>query len=594
MISPGMLRIPGVTHGLAAVIRLVAWLPRGNTMPCETWRRRHAGLRWLLWAHIPALVGLDALVGPRSTTSLLLVPVALLGALSGWGAVQRRLQSTAVALGLLASAALAVSITDGLTEMHFLFFVLVIALSLYEDWLIFGIAIGFVVLHHGLASAVGLGHVYHHAGDSWPWAALHGAFVLAAAAACVVSWRLSEQVRAELMVAERETLESRMREAQKLESLGLLAGGVAHDFNNLLLAVTGNASLALADLSDESSLRTYLEGIERAGSRATDLTKQMLAYAGGGRLMFDEVNISSLVADMTHLLEAGISKNAVLLLELDETVGSVRGDAGQLSQVVMNLITNAAESLDGGTGTICVTTTMASVADLATSGSTHLDPDAAYVLVEVEDTGSGMDEDTVQRMFEPFFTTKFTGRGLGLAAVAGIIRSHDGHIDVTSLPGRGSTFRVFLPATGLAPRQRPTEIVQAPREGRTGTVLVVDDEAIVRDVAATALRNAGFDVIAASGGIDAVDRVRSAATYVGVAVIDMTMPGLNGLETTRALRELQRDLPVILSSGYSAEAAEGASADVSFLQKPYELSQLVELVCQALDEAAPARALAAV
>jgi two-component system cell cycle sensor histidine kinase/response regulator CckA len=293
---------------------------------------------------------------------------------------------------------------------------------------------------------------------------------------------------------------------------------------------------------------------------------------------------------MTPLLEAGISKKAALVLELDDTVGPVSGDAGQLSQVVMNLIANAAESLNGEAGTIAVSTAMASGNDVALSGSTELDPDGSYVLVQVEDTGAGMNEDTMQRMFEPFFTTKFTGRGLGLAAVAGIVRSHEGHIDVTSVAGRGSTFRIFLPTTSSAPQRQPSAAVSAPRQGRAETILVVDDETIVRDVAATALHNAGFAVIAASGGVDAIDRVRTATAPIGLALVDMTMPGLNGLETTRALREIQPGIPVILSSGYSAASVDGAGSDVSFLEKPYDLSHLVELVCDALAETAPGRA----
>ena len=558
-----------------------SWLPRGNTLPPEAWRKRHAGLRWLLWAQFPALVGLQALLGQRGQdpVGLFLVPVAVLGAVSGWGAVPRRVQSVAVSLGLLAAAALAVDATDGLTEMHFLFFVFVIALSLYEDWLILGVAIGFVVLDHALAPAIGLGHVYHHTGSSWPWAGMHGAFVLAVAAICVVSWRLSEQVRADLLVAE-----GQMREAQKLESLGLLAGGVAHDFNNLLMGVMGNASLALSQLPEGSPLRKYLDGIELAGTRATELTKQMLAYAGSGKLAVDEVCVSRLVGDIAHLLDAGISKNATLELQLCDAVGTVRGDPGQLSQVVMNLITNAAESLGDKPGTVVVSTSAASARDLAESGTHGLDPSGTYVLVEVADSGTGMDDDTKEKIFEPFFTTKFTGRGLGLAGASGIIRSHGGHIHVTSTLGRGSTFRVFLPSTLTAAVQPdPTPAGRRPRESYTGLVLVVDDEPVVREVVSAALRETGLDVVSVASGEDAIESLRADRTF-SLAVIDMTMPGLNGLETTLALREIHADLPVVLSSGFSADSVDGFGfRDVSFLQKPYDLAKLLDMVGDAVN-----------
>jgi two-component system cell cycle sensor histidine kinase/response regulator CckA len=565
-------------HGVA---RALAWLPRGNTLPSETWATRHAGLRWLLWAQFPALVGLEAILGQqgRYPIGLFLVPVGVLGAVSGWSAVPRRLQSVAVSLGLLAAAALAVNATDGLTEMHFVFFVFVIALSLYEDWLILGVAIGFVVLEHALAPQIGL-HVYHHAGSAWPWAGIHGAFVLAVAAICVVSWRLSEQVRAELVVAE-----GQMRDAQKLESLGLLAGGVAHDFNNLLMGVMGNASLALAQLPEGSPLRKYLDGIELAGTRATELTRQMLAYAGSGKLAVDEVSVSRLVGDMAHLLDAGISKNATLELRLGDAVGTVRGDPGQLAQVVMNLITNAAESLGDEPGTVVVSTSAASAHDLAESGAVGLDSSESYVMVEVADSGTGMDDETKEKMFEPFFTTKFTGRGLGLAGVSGIVRSHRGHIHVTSTLGRGSTFRVFLP-NSLTAAHRPDapSVARRTRESYTGHALVVDDERIVREVVSAALRQTGLDVVSVAGGAEAIEHLGAATRPFRLAVIDMTMPGLDGLETTRSLREIQADLPVILSSGYSVDPVDRLGfEDVSFLQKPYDLAKLLDLVGEAVD-----------
>jgi signal transduction histidine kinase/CheY-like chemotaxis protein len=565
---------------------LVAWLPRGNALPEDVWRARHAGLRWVLWAHIPALVGFGALVDRLGhqhgghPVALLLVPVAVLGAISGWEVVPRRVQAIAVALGLLTAAGVGVHLAGGVTEAHFLFFVLMIVLSLYEDWLIFGIAIGFVVVHHGVAATVGLGAVYHHPGSTWPWAGVHGAFVLAAAASCVVTWRLSEQLRAQLRSAELQTLESNLREAQKLESLGLLAGGVAHDFNNLLVGVLGNAGLALECLPADSAVRPYLEQIELTGQRAADLTKQMLAYSGNSPLGVEEVDLSALVSELAQLLEAGISKQAQLELELDREVGAVLGDTGQLSQVVMNLITNAAESLNGSDGTISVRTRVARDSELEAL-TFRVDPDVRHLVLEVADTGCGMDKETRRRVFEPFFTTKFTGRGLGLAAVAGVVRSLGGQIDVESRVGVGTTFRVFLPALVCA-RRPPRRADSSPGAG-AGRVLVVDDEPTVLQVAALLLESAGFEPVATSSGSEAVARFRADGPFVA-AVIDMTMPGLNGIETTRALRVLDPGLVVLLTSGYSTASFEHDLPPLTrFIQKPYTRGELVESLLEALD-----------
>ena len=574
---------------MPALQRLQAWLPRGNALPDAAWRTRHAGMRWLLWAHIPALVGFGALMGRLGhhhgghPAALLLLPVAVLGGIGGWEVVPRRLQAIAVTLGLLTAAAVSVHLAGGATESHFLFFVLLIVLSLYEDWLIFGIAIGFVVVHHGLAATVGLGAVYHHPGSAWPWAGVHGAFVLAAAAACVVTWRLSEQLREQLRTAELQTLESDLREAQKLESLGLLAGGVAHDFNNLLVGVLGNAGLALQRLPPDSAVRPLLEQIEVTGQRAANLTKQMLAYSGNSLLGVEEVDLSALVSELAQLLEAAISKQAHLVLELDAYVGAVLGDTGQLSQVVMNLITNAAESLNGHDGPITIRTRVAGHRELEAL-SFRVDTTLRYVVLEVLDTGCGMDLETRRRIFEPFFTTKFTGRGLGLAAVGGVVRSLAGQIDVESRVGEGTTFRVFLPAIVSAGGREQSE-APTPGEG-TGRVLLVDDEPTVLRVAALMLESAGFESVAVSSGSEAVERFHADGPFVA-AVIDMTMPGLNGVETARALRTLAPDLVVLLSSGYStASFQHDLPPRTSFIQKPYTTCEFIQALLAAVDDAA--------
>ena len=555
----------GLINGVGAV---AAWLPRGQALPRESWNRRHRGLVLLLWAHVPMLLLYGALTGYTGWhAGLHLLPIVLFGFLARWAAVPHRLQAVAVTLGLLTAAALAVHISEGLTESHFLFFVLLIALALYEDWLVFLLAIGFVVVHHGLASTIGLGDVYSHAGSGWPWAGIHGGFVLAAAALCVVSWRASEHARAELQIAERQKLESQLREAQKLESLGLLAGGLAHDFNNLLVGVLGNAALVLEDLPSDSPLRENVAQIELAGQRAASLTRQMLAYSGTGRLTIEPVEITPLVEEIVTLVKAAISKQARLVLALDrESPATVRGDSGQLSQVVMNLITNAAESLPDGVGSVTIGT------GVETTG------EGAFVVIEVSDTGCGMSAETKARIFEPFYTTKFTGRGLGLAAVDGIVRSHGGRIDVRSSVGRGTTCRVWLPAVVPAVRAAPHASPAPPRVSH-GTVLLVDDEPAVLDVGRRILERSGYHVVAVASGSEAVQLFASLDVRVVAAVIDMTMPGLNGLETMQALRRKAPALPVVLTSGYTTEALEtGLPAGTSFIQKPYANSALVEML----------------
>jgi signal transduction histidine kinase/CheY-like chemotaxis protein len=564
-----------VAGGVIARVRAgVAWLPRGRGLPRESWRRRHRGLRLLLWAHLPALLIFGALKGYGGPHAILhLAPITAFAMLGGWDAVPRRAQAVSVTMGLLTAAALGVHISDGLTESHFLFFVLVIGFALYEDWLVFLVAVGFVVLHHGLVPMLGLGEVYSHPQANLLWATVHGAFVLFAAALCIVSWRASEQARAELQVAERQKLESQLRESQKLESLGLLAGGLAHDFNNLLVGVLGNAALVREDLPPDSALRVHVEQIELAGQRAAALTRQMLAYSGSGRLELTPVDVPALVEEIAHLIAAAISKQARLELDLDTAAGiTVLGDPGQLSQVVMNLITNAAESLDGE-GTVSV--------------RTGLVPACDRVFIQVSDTGCGMNEDTLSQIFEPFYTTKFTGRGLGLAAVSGIIRSHGGEIDVHSRVGEGTTFRVVLPTVTAAPPSKqiePTALLHP-----SGRILVVDDEPAVLDVACHILERHGYDVVSATSGFEAIRRLGAAEGPIDAAIVDMSMPGLNGLETMQGLRRDAPALPVILSSGYTTESFyAGLPPGTRFLQKPYAGEDLLALLQAVICEAAVA------
>ncbi len=383
----------------------------------------------------------------------------------------------------------------------------------------------------------------------------------------------------------RRKFEEKLRETQKLESLGLLAGGIAHDFNNLLVGILGNAGLALEELSATSPAREAVVDIETAARRAADLARQLLAYSGRGRFLVEPVDLVELVEEMVHLLHASIPKNVIIKLDFVYRPAVIKADIVQIRQVVMNLVTNAAEAIGTRSGVITIATGAMNCDRaylLKTFGAEDLDP-GDYVYLEVSDTGCGMDEATMGRIFDPFFSTKFAGRGLGLAATLGIIRGHNGAIRVYSEPGRGTTFKLLFPASDASLG------IKTPARGRdssvTGTVLVVDDEEWVRAVARRVLERAGFRVITATDGLEGVRTYRENGSDVDLVLLDMTMPHLNGEETFRELRRIQPDVRVILSSGYNEQEAVGRFAGrglAGFIQKPYSPSELVELIRRVL------------
>jgi len=387
---------------------------------------------------------------------------------------------------------------------------------------------------------------------------------------------ITEQRRAE---QERSRLEAQVMHAQKLESLGVLAGGIAHDFNNLLMGILGNAELALADLAGSAPARESLNEIQTAANRAADLCRQMLAYSGKGRFDIQSLDLSDLVAEMTQLLAVSVSKNAVVAYECDPDLPAVEGDAAQLRQIVLNLVTNAADALDNGTGTIRVRTGVTSC-DRAYLRTTYLGeelPAGDYVFLEVTDDGCGMEEPTLQRIFEPFFTTKFPGRGLGLAAVLGIVRAHQGTLTVASEPGRGTTFRVLLPVS-----EHADEVYLAGRRpsvaaGDKVTVLVVDDEDAVRALTARMLEKLGYKVMTAGGGQQGLELFRNHRQGIAAVLLDMTMPRMSGEEIYQELRKLQPDIKVLFTSGHlepSILADKGDSKHIGFVQKPYQMTML--------------------
>ncbi len=387
---------------------------------------------------------------------------------------------------------------------------------------------------------------------------------------------ITDRVNAE---AERREMERRLQASQKLESLGVLAGGIAHDFNNILTAVLGNASLARQIGGPESPVQRQLGQIESAARRAADLCQQMLAYAGKGRIATERVDLGEIVRGTFTLLEVAIDKNIRLDLRLAESLPPVLADATQLRQIVMNLIINAADAVGEATGEVTVSTFTreAAPADFAGAIGHPRLPAGTYVGLEVSDNGCGMAPEVMARIFEPFFTTKFSGRGLGLSAVLGIVQSHKGALFVQSRPGRGSTFRLLLPAISGATGPAPAPAA-APKPARLrGTVLVVDDEESVRDITAAALGSFGLDVLTAANGDEAVARCREHGERINLVLLDLTMPGISGEETIRRLRLSNARPGIILMSGYSeSEAGKrvGEFGVAGFLQKPFELEAL--------------------
>ena len=396
----------------------------------------------------------------------------------------------------------------------------------------------------------------------------------------VIAHDVTERKRAE---EERLELEARIQHTQKLESLGVLAGGIAHDFNNLLMGVLGNASLALLDLPPESPVRGSVKRIETAAHRAADLTKQLLAYSGKGRFVVQHMDLSKVVDEMVHLLKTVISKKATLRFDFAPSLPSIEADATQMRQVVMNLITNASDALGEAPGLIAIRTGVEDV-DADYLSGTYLDEDlepGQYVFLEVSDTGCGMDAEVIRKIFDPFYTTKFTGRGLGLAAVLGIVRGHHGAIDVTSEPGQGSCITVLFPraAPDHLPDVRQRDEVETWRG--SGAVLVVDDEETVRSVASLVLERHGFEVMTANDGEEAVAVYKEHGDRIQLVLLDMTMPRMGGEETYKALVELNPNVRILLSSGYNEQEAVGRFAEsglAGFIQKPYTPTELITVV----------------
>jgi len=387
---------------------------------------------------------------------------------------------------------------------------------------------------------------------------------------------------------ERQRLNRKLQEAAKLESLGVMAGGIAHDFNNLLTGILCHASLAKLDLAADSPLQEGLTEIETASLRAAELCKQMLAYSGKGQLLVQALDVSAVVQDSLNLLRLSISKKVSLDLNLAAGLPPVEADATQIRQVIMNLVINASEAIGENTGAIRVSTGVmrASREYLAGTILAPEIPEGDYVFLEIADTGCGMSAETISKIFDPFFTTKFTGRGLGLAAVLGIVRGHNGALKVTSQLGRGSAFRLLLPVATATLKPAHSDTKTDLREWRgSGTVLVVDDEEPVRRVAAQSLRRLGFDPVLAKDGREALQIFQRDPDHFVAVLLDLTMPQLDGSQTFQALKVIRPGVRVMLMSGFDQQEAIARFAGkglAGFLQKPFQVHTLLDRMREAL------------
>ena len=374
-------------------------------------------------------------------------------------------------------------------------------------------------------------------------------------------------------------IDRKLLDAQKLESLGVLAGGIAHDFNNLLTAILGNANLALMQSSDVAPHRPYIVNIEKTSLQAADLCKQMLAYSGRGKFVIQRLDMSELVNDMTHLLQISVYKRVTLKFDLAKELPAIEADPSQMRQIVMNLVINASEAIGDKEGVVSVATGVMR-ADRYYLTETYLTPDLPegdYVFLEVSDTGCGMSSETKAKIFEPFYTTKFTGRGLGLAAVLGVVRGHKGAIKVYSEVGRGTTFKVLIPCVESPADALNKEVSTASDWTSSGTILVVDDEETVRTVTARMLEMFGFDVLMACDGREGVKMFGEHVDRIRAVVLDMTMPHLNGEEAFREIRRIKSNARVLLVSGYTEQEATTRFAGkglAGFLQKPFKMDEL--------------------
>jgi signal transduction histidine kinase/CheY-like chemotaxis protein len=392
--------------------------------------------------------------------------------------------------------------------------------------------------------------------------------------------RVTERKRAE---EERHKMEEKLRQTQKLESLGVLAGGIAHDFNNILTGILGNTEFALDNLPPDSPARSCIEQIQKGGARAAELSNQMLAYSGKGKFIIKNTDVNEIIKKTIYMLKPSISKNHPIKYDLTENLPSIEVDVTQIGQVIINLLINASEAIGENKGVISVSTSTEECGGEECQRCKEMMFDVAlpkgqYVVIEVADTGEGMDKDAIEKIFDPFYTTKLVGRGLGMPVVLGIISGHKGAINIESKPGKGTKFTICLPSSGKASSTEELGMEEASEPWRgSGTVLVVDDEETVRTVAKRMLGKIGFTILTAGSGHEAIEIFRDRTNEIDGVLLDLTMPIMNGEECFHELRKIRKDIRVIIFSGFSNEETANRFIEQGvngFLQKPFNLKTL--------------------
>jgi PAS domain S-box-containing protein len=401
--------------------------------------------------------------------------------------------------------------------------------------------------------------------------------------AVIVARDITERIKAE---EEKKKLQTQILHAQKLESLGVLAGGIAHDFNNILTGILGHIDLALTDLSIGQTLRNRLEQIRISSIRAAELTRQMLAYAGLGKFSIQPVNLSHLVKDTEKLLEVSIPKRYILKYNFQENLPLFYCDISQLHQVIINLVINASEAI-GEKGGIITINTGTMKCDKSYLAETYLHENLSeglYIYLEVTDSGCGIPEENQDKIFDPFFTTKFTGRGLGLAAVLGVVKCHKGTIKIISEPEKGTAIRLLFPAF-ITKIEEKTEVNLSQWNGK---ILVVDDEECVCIVTKVILKKLGFTAMTASNGKEGLELLRKHGEEICAIILDITMPKMDGIETLKEIRLINNKVKIILTSGYENKVTFKDYIEKEtdgFLQKPFEIKDMVEIFEKILPEA---------
>jgi PAS domain S-box-containing protein len=390
-------------------------------------------------------------------------------------------------------------------------------------------------------------------------------------------------------ITERRNLENQFQQAQKMESLGILAGGIAHDFNNILTSVLISTELALLKLPPDSAARGYIEKVQISANLAAGLSNQMLAYSGKGHFLIQPLDLNQVIDEMAHLLHGSISKTAAIQFRLSPGLPAIEADVTQIHQVVMNLITNASEAIGSSSGLITITTDVLDCGDHDLS-QTLLDEKlqpGKYVYLEVTDTGCGMDKETQSKIFDPFYTTKFTGRGLGLAAVLGIVRGHKAAITVQSEKGRGTTFKLLFPASDKIQVRTAKEPPRFENFQSEESILVIDDEENIREAVREILEMAGLHIFTAPDGQTGLELFKKIKNQLSLVILDLTMPYMSGEDVFEQMRQIKPEVPVLLTSGYSEQEIAPRFAGkglAGFIKKPFNPIHLVNTVKQMLEQ----------